>query len=210
MSPTPLDRLFDESDQLAEHLLAAIDFPLFDDAARLRTSDVACSMALEHWHAARVLFRGGLLLSGLVVHRAQFEALVRSVWILYAASDESIAKLSTALTLDSEQAAKNLPQVAEMMQDLSKQAPPQAFDALSRFKTNSWKALNSYVHAGIHPLRRHQEGYPLPLLRDVLRNTNGLGVVSCMQAAVLGGRQPVQRELLTLAAKYPDCMPPPL
>jgi hypothetical protein len=204
------ERLSDQSDQLAVELLAVIDLPLVDGSVRVRVSDVACSMSLEHWHAARVLFRGGLLPSGLVVHRAQFEAVVRSIWIVYAASEESIAKLSDVLTLDSEQAAKNLPQLAEMMDALSKRGPPQAHDALSRFKTNSWKALNSYAHAGIHPLRRHEEGYPLSLLGDVLRGSNGLGLISCMHAAGLSGRQPLQQELLAIAARHPDCMPPPL
>src|SRR5690606_25756124 len=133
------DRLFDESDQLAAEMLEAIDLPLLDDSVRVRVSDTACSMSLQQWHAARAPFRGGLLPSGLVVHRAQFEALVRSIWILYAASDESIAKLSDVLTLDSEQAAKNLPQLTEMMDGLSKRGPPQAHDALLRFKLNSWK-----------------------------------------------------------------------
>lgn len=115
--------LFDETDQLAEELLAVMDLPLLDDSVRVRVSDVACSMSLEHWHAARALFRGGFLPSGLVVHRTQFKAVVRSIWILYAAPDEQIAKLSDELTLDSEQAAKNSPQLADMMLSLSKKAP---------------------------------------------------------------------------------------
>jgi hypothetical protein len=206
----PIDGVFEESENLATELLAALDLPLVDDSTRIRVSDVACSMSLEHWSAVRALLAGGLLPSGLVVHRSQFESLVRSVWLLYAATDDDIAKLSADLTLESEQAAKNTPQVAEMMQALSRKAPPQAYDALLRFKDNSWNALNSYVHAGIHPLRRHEEGYPLPLLTAALRNANGLAVISGMQAVVLAGRQPLQRQLLELAAQHPTCMPPPL
>ena len=63
----------EESDQLADELLAIIDLPLVDDSVRVRVSDVACSMSLEHWHTSRVLFRSGFLPSGLLVHRAQFE-----------------------------------------------------------------------------------------------------------------------------------------
>ncbi len=206
----PSDDIYDESDQLADELLGVVDLPLLDDSPRMTVSDVACSLSLEHWHAGRALLRAALLPPALVVHRAQFEALARSVWLAYAASDEHISKLTVTLNLESEQAAKNLPQVADMMHDLSTKAPTQAYVALSRFKDNSWKALNSYAHAGIHPLRRHQEGYPPPLLQDVLRNTNGLAVISCMQAVVLSGRQPLQRALLDLAAKHQNCMPPPL
>lgn len=202
--------IFDDSDALADELLAIIDLPLLDDSPKVRTSDLACSLALEHWHSARTLLRAGLLPSALVVHRAQFEALVRSIWLAYAASDDHISKLTSTLSLESEQAAKNVPQVAEMMQDLAKKAPQQAYEALSRFKENSWKALNSYAHAGIHPIRRHVEGYPLKLIHDVLRNANGLAVMTCMQAVVLSGQQPLQRTLLELAGKRSTCMPPPL
>ena len=202
--------LFDESDALGVELLALVDVPPSDDSPRVRTSDIACSLSLEHWDSARALLRAGLLPSAIVVHRAQFEALARSVWLLYAASDDHLAKLAAALTPESEQAAKNMPQLAEMMQDLAKKAPPQAHDALSRFKENSWKALNSYAHAGIHPIRRHGDGYPVEFVHDVLRNANGLAVVSCMQAAVLAGEQPLQRTVLDLASKRPACMPPPL
>lgn len=93
------------------------------------------------------------------------------------------------------------------MYAVGKSAPPQAFDALNRFKSNSWKALNSYAHAGIHPLRRHAEGYPLQLFEGVVRNANGLGVMAAMQSVVLSGAQPLQREILTLASQYPSCMP---
>lgn len=202
--------IFDGSDALAGELLAVIDLPLLDSSSKIQTSDVACSLALEHWHSARALLRAGLLPSALVVHRAQFEALVRSIWIAYAASGDHISKLTSTLSLESEQAAKNMPQVAEMMQDLAKKGPPQAYEALSRFKDNSWKALNSYAHAGIHPIRRHDEGYPLKLLHDVLRNANGLAVMICMQAVVLSGQQPLQRIVLELASKRSACMPPPL
>lgn len=202
--------IFDTSEELASKLLSVVDLPLFDDSNRLVVSDVACSMCFEHWKATLHLLRDGLLPSAVVVHRAQFEALLRSVWALYGASPEHLNKLSAVLNDESEQGAKNLPQVAEMMVAVEKKGPPQAFDALSRFKSNSWKALNSYAHAGIHPLRRHAEGYPIQLFEGIAKNANGLGVVAAMQSAVLSGVQPLQREILSIASQYSDCMPPPL
>lgn len=202
--------IFDESNALAEELLAVIDVPLIDNSPRIRASDIACSLALEHWHSARILLKTGVLPSALVVHRAQFEALVRSIWIAYAASDDQVHKLTATLSQESEQAAKNMAQTDEMMKVLSKQSPPQAYEALSRFKDNSWKALNSYAHAGIHPMRRHEEGYPIMLIHDVLRNANGLAVMSCMQAVAISGQQPLQKTLLELAGKHAVCIPPPL
>ncbi len=202
--------IFDESDAMAQELMAIIDAPLFDDSTRLRISDVACSLSLEHWASARALLRSGLLPSAIVVHRAQFEALARSIWLLYAASDDHLSKLTVTLSLESEQAAKNMPQTADMLQDLAKKAPAPAYDSLSRFKENSWKALNSYAHAGIHPIRRHADGYPVELLMNILRNANGLAVVGCMHAVILSGQQPLQRSILAVASKNSTCMPPPL
>jgi hypothetical protein len=200
--------VFDESDQLADELLCQIDLPLLNDSERVRTSDVACSLSIEHWYSTRALLRAGVLSSALVVHRAQFEALVRSLWLAYAASDEQVAKLARELTVDNDQAAKGVPLVKDMMTALEKTAPSQAYEALARFKAQSWAAMNSYAHAGLHPLRRHAEGYPSTLIEDVLRNANGLAVMSCMQAVVLSGQQPRQRDLIAQAAKHPRCMPP--
>ncbi len=199
--------IFDESEILAEELMEAIDRPLFDDSDRIVVSDVACSLSLEHWHATRVLLSSALLPSALVVHRAQFEAITRSIWLTYAASDLDVSKLTADLTLESEQAAKNMPQLLQMMETLKQKAPATAYDALSRFKENSWKALNSYTHAGIHSIQRHRNGYPLQLIHDVLRNANGLAVFSCMQAVVLSGEQPLQRLILDIAGKHLMCMP---
>ncbi len=205
-----LNRAFEESEALAEELLSLIDVPLLNDSQRIDVADVACSLALEHWHSVRLLLQAGLLPSALVTHRAQFEAIVRSIWLTYCATDTDISKLAARLDLESEQAAKNISQTQNMMNAIEKSAPAQAYAALARFKDNSWKALNSYAHAGIHPIRRHAEGYPVALAHSVLCNANGLAVFCGMQAVVLSGLQPLQREVLDLAAKHPLCIPPPL
>ena len=209
-SPMDLEQLLDESDALAGELLSLADMPPCNDSQRVEVASIACSLAFEHWHAIRLMLRGGLLPSALVVHRSQFEALLRSVWLTYAASDSDVARLSTGLDLETEQAAKNVAQAQAMMEALAKSGPKEAHAGLSRFKDHSWKALNSYAHAGIHPLRRHADGYPVDLVCGVLRNANGLGCMSGMQAVVLGGAQPLQREVLGLAARHLSCMPPPL
>lgn len=205
-----LDFALEESDALAEELLALVDLPLCTETAKVAIADTACSLSFEHWHSVRFLLAGGLLPSALVVHRSQFEAILRSIWLTYAASDADVSRLASDLSLESEQAAKNISQAQDMMDALAKSGPSEAHAALARFKDNSWKALNSYAHAGIHPLRRHADGYPTGLMHSVLCNANGLAILSGMQAAVLSGAQPLQREVLALASRHPACMPPPL
>jgi hypothetical protein len=205
-----ISRALEESDAIAEELLSLVDLPLCNDSARVAIAGVACSLAFEHWHSVRLLLQGGLLPSALVVHRAQFEAILRSVWLTYAASDTDVSKLTANLDLDSEQAAKNISPTQHMMDALAKSGPKEAHVALARFKDNSWKALNSYAHAGIHPLRRHVDGYPVALVHGVLCNANGIAILCGMQAALLSGAQPLQREVLNLGARHPSCMPSPL
>jgi hypothetical protein len=205
-----LDCAFDQSDSLGEELLCLVDLPLCDNSLRVTVAGVACSLAFEHWHAVRLLLRAALLPAALVVHRSQFEAILRSVWVTYAASDDHIVRFAANLDLASEQAAKNLPQAQDMIAALAASGPKEAHAALARFKDHSWKALNSYVHAGLHPLKRHSEGYPVQLAHSVLRNANGLAVLTAMQAAILSGAQPLQRGILDLAARHPECMPQPL
>lgn len=200
--------IFEESDHISEELYKIISHPLFNDSDRIKTSDVACSLSLEHWHSARSTLELGYLPSALVIHRAQFEAIVRSIWLLHCASDTQLAKLNVELTLTSEQEAKNMAQTSQMMEALEKSGPIEAYKTLSRFKDNSWKALNSYAHAGIHPIKRHSEGYPVKLIHDVLKNTNGLAIMSCMQAVILSGRPELQREVLRVSEKRAYCMPP--
>lgn len=209
--PEHLTRVFAESDQLAAELEPVIvDLSPVNDSERVAMATLACSLALEHWGAARALLQEGVLPSALVVHRAQYEALTRSIWLTYGASDENVAKFAAGLTLDTEQAAKNTPLVHEMLQQLELKAPRPAYDGLARFREHNWRALNSYAHAGIHPLQRHRDGYPVELLRSVLCNANGLGVFSCMQAVILGGEQALQQRVLAVAAGHPNCLPPPL
>lgn len=205
-----IDRVLEESNDFAEQLLELIELPLIDISQRMAAAYVACSLALEHWHSVRLQLAAELLPSAVVVHRAQFEALVRSIWLAHCASESEVGKLTDTLDLESEQVAKSIASTQRMMEDIAKSAPAPAHAALARFKDNSWKVLNSYAHAGIHPLRRHVEGYPVALALNVLRNSNGLAGLSGMQAVVLCGRQPLQKQVRDLASKYPSCMPPPL
>lgn len=197
-----------QSHDLAAALTECVAYQTYDDSDRIKLSDVLASLAFEHSHSARMLLDAGFLPSALVVHRSQFEAVLRSLWALYGASDELVAKLCTELTLETEVASKNIPMAAKMMEDLAIKAPPNAYKPLHEFKTHSWGALNSYVHAGIHPIRRHAEGYPLELLVNVMKNVNGLMVVTAMQAAILTGVPNLQRKVLEVANRFPHVLSP--
>lgn len=200
--------LFEESDRLSAELRPHLLLPLTAYSNRVRQSHVACSLSFEHAFAFRELLKHGMAVSGQVIFRAQYEALVRAVWTLYAANEDQISRIGAALDLEAEQAAKNLPLVQEMMTVLEKKAPPQPVEALQRFKETSWKALNSYVHAGIHPLRRHELGFPFQLVEQCVQNSNGLCAVASMLAAVLAGNQEGVHAVSKLMLQYQHALPP--
>lgn len=200
--------IYEESEALCEALYEIIDEPLLDpDNIRYRLSDISCSLALEHWAAIRTLIREGLLPAAFALHRVQFETLVRSMWLAHVAPVDMIEGLSKTLSLESAKATKDLPMVNQMLKALEPLIHINAFTPLKRFLDNNWTHLNSFVHAGMHPLHRHALGYPLTLLESGLKNSNGLGVITCMHAVILAGRQDLQKIILDTANKHVRVMP---
>lgn len=200
--------LFRRSELLMQNMVEIIDRPLHNDTARVAISANLCHISMEHSCALKALSESRMFASGFVILRAQFEALVRAIWALYSAREDQIQRLTSPLNGESEQAAKNLPSVQEMLAALEQVPSAKVpFDTLTEFKSYSWKALNSFTHAGIHPLKRLVDGYPLALVLQNVRVSNGLAMVAAMQMCVLTGVPSLQRELLPLHARFHDCLP---
>lgn len=149
------------------------------DVPRLRATANASSMSIEHAYAVRVLFANGAPVSACALLRVQYEALVRSAWAMYAANDVQIERLNAPLTIDAETAAKNLRGAQDMLSDLQTRSLEVSglvplVAPLVQIRDQSWRAMNSYVHGGIHPLQRAGEGFPVELAANVVRNSNGM------------------------------------
>lgn len=199
------------SDELHEALLHLLDGGEFDSSPRGQAAFGMCSVALEHGLSLRSLIAMGLATSATGLMRLQFEALTRAMWLLFAASDHAIEKLTAPLTTESEQAAKNVPSATEMIEQIGKRvglnAPAAAHQMLVHFKDVSWHALNSYVHGGIHPLRRHTEGFPTHLVIQILQNSNALLTMTAMTLATLTGDEAITRPLSKIQPAFADCLP---
>ena len=131
------------------------------------------------------------------------------MWLTYSASDNQVARLDKDLSIESEQGAKNIPSTNQMMAELEKDAPGNSFRPLKEFKENSWRALNSYAHSGIHPIKRKEEGrWPLSFLEIIFKQSNGLAVIAGFHAVALRHEQPLQREILKLIQEFGDCFTP--
>ncbi|EPM56007.1 hypothetical protein A262_17769, partial [Pseudomonas syringae pv. actinidiae ICMP 19073] len=82
----------------------------------------------------------------------------------YAATDLQVQTLASPLTVGAETAARKMPIFSTMLEQVIEKAPAQASRMLLNFKEVNWHAMNSFVHSGIHPLRRHAEGYAAGLI----------------------------------------------
>jgi hypothetical protein len=164
-------------------------------------------IAFEHGQAILLLVASGSLTSGFALLRLQFEALLRSAWLLYVASNDQIAKLHTQLTPESQEVAKNLRSVGDMLSDLERSDAPGAGRLLRRFRDRNWGPLNSFVHGGIHPFRRTVDGYPLKMVIDLVKNSNGVSMLTLPILAHLFRDEFVGLHLHVLGERYADCLP---
>lgn len=207
----PLERMLERSNDLDEHLLLLLQDAKFDGSDRGIAALGLCQLAFEHSTALRILLATGLATSATSLMRLQFEAVTRALWVTYAAGDVQVGKLDAPLTMESQQAAKSLPSVTGMIEELGKvsdiPAAAAAHAMLVQFKQECLHALNSFVHGGIHPLRRCTEGFPLPLALDMLRNSNGLLTMTGMTLAVLTGDHAIARPMSQIQSLFADCLP---
>jgi hypothetical protein len=137
----------------------------------------------------------------------QYEALVKAIWALYAASDNSISKLQGKLNADNAKWADKIPLLGELLVELEGKAPAQALGPLKEFKEYSWKPLSSYIHGGIHAVTRHGKGYPIELLAQAVRSSNGLLVMTGMMLVILSGDTKQQGRISKIQRQFSGCCP---
>ncbi|SEH08991.1 DUF6988 family protein [Candidatus Venteria ishoeyi] len=202
-----IDKLLSRSAELESKLLEFLGLAPFDDSERIMTSKVMCSIAFEHAESTKILITTGNLTSATGLVRLQYEALVRAMWLLYAASDIVVSKLSSELTCETANRANNLPMLTEMLKKLQDKAPRQALDMLLEFKEYSWRPLSSFIHGGIHAIHRHSKGYPLPLLEQMLRMSNGVSLMVGMLLVILHGGGEQRGKMSQIQKEFADCLP---
>lgn len=115
--------------------------------------------------------------------------------------------LAADLTTESARRANSLPSLKAMLDAVDGKCPEDAVSMLREFKEYSWKPLSSFVHGGIHALQRKGRGYPVDLLEQAVRHSNGVAamvgmlVVLCPPTPGLTGVIPaIQRD-------FADCCP---
>lgn len=201
------EELLNRSSELAVILADFLTLTPYKDSARITSSRTLCGVSFEHAESVRILIATGNFTSSLGVLRMQYEALVKAVWILYAASESSIGKLQSELNHETAKRADKVPSLSEMLGELDGKAPSQAISPLLEFKEYSWKPLSSYIHGGIHAINRHGKGYPTPLLSQAARSSNGLLIMTGMMLVIMSGDSRHSGRISAIQKRFADCLP---
>lgn len=201
-----MDELIEKSEGLNSELSRVFEYGPIDESNRIIASWVMCLVALEHSTSLRQLVLNGNYTSAICIMRSQFEALTRALWLFYAASNQKVDN-TMALLSERSQNADQKPNNSEMITKLEGKAPEQAVRMLKEFRDIQWKALNSYVHGGIHALQRHGTGYPERLVKDIIRSSNGLLTMTAMMAAILTGNKLIVQDISNIQSRHKDCLP---
>jgi len=201
-----MDVLLEKSEALNSEFSRIFDYGPVDDSNRIVASWIMCSVALEHSVSVRQLALHGNYTSGICICRSQFEALTRAMWLFYAASDQKVENtMAKASTLSN--TAEQKPSNEDMIKAMKDKAPEQAVLMLTEFRDIQWRALNSYVHGGIHALQRHGAGYPEELVKDVIKSSNGLLSMTAMMAAILTGNEVIVNDITKIQRRHEGCLP---
>ena len=164
-------------------------------------------LSLEHASVLRSAFCLAAPHSAAALLRLQFETLVRAAWLLYAASPDQIDKLDAALDNDSQKLAEKLPRLLDMLSAVERLAPRGLSMPLVEFNIGHRQPLNSFVHGGLHALRRRTIGFPIELAIQLITMSNALLHLAYRMLADLGGGIRMT-EVTNIYRQFSECLPP--
>lgn len=165
-------------------------------------------LSFENAVAALLLIRGELHSPALSLYRPQFESLVRGIWLLHAASDSWVEKLSKPVTEDNFRKANQSLMLADMFKELdNSDAPTHLIRELKLYRDATWKALNSYAHSGFLPLALSEFDNPPEVAIDAIRNSNALISINVQLFSILGGPPFDMNPVRNLMEEFRDCIP---
>jgi len=168
------------------------------------TSDVA----IEHGISVCMLVEAGHLTSANALFRTQFEAVVRALWLCFAATDEWLDRYMEAVRANPMKDPNCSPGMDEMLKDIERKAPPPIAPQLIELKQGIWGALNSFVHTGIAPAALRQTGFSFETARDTIRNSNALSSKATMVIATMSDDEQLVQLVIDIQLAHLDCLPP--
>lgn len=203
-----LEAILDRSAELHRALHAALADADLDDSIHTWLTVSTSQIAIEHGISICMLVDTGHLTSAHALFRTQFEAVVRALWLCFAATDEWIDRYMTAVTANPMKDPNCSPGMDEMLKDIAREAPPVIAPQLLELKQGIWGPLNSFVHTGIHPAALQQTGYSLATTLDAVRNANGLSAKAATVIATVVDDEPLASRIRDIQLAHLDCLPP--
>ncbi len=167
-----------------------------------------CSVAIEHGVSICLLVEMENLASAIVLQRAQFEAVVRALWLHDIATDDWLENYFAAVKANPLKDPNGSPKLSAMLSALADSRHAPAARMLNTLKDAAWGPLNSYVHSGIHPIIQHHAGFPPEYAIQVLRNSNGLAGMAATLMAIMTGDDDVAMAVRDTQLAHLDCLPP--
>lgn len=202
---TELKHLLQRSIEMELRLLRLMKISQDVRGDRGASSRIMCGVAFEHAESIRMLIAGGNFTSATGLLRLQFEALVRAMWLLHAATDKITSRLMGEFNRDTAKRADRLPMMTEMINELGGKAPEEDMHLLLQFKEQSWKPLSSYVHGGIHVMHRHSKGYPPFLIHQAIKASNVVSLMVSMTLIRLLDNRKLEGLITRIQHDYADC-----
>ena len=202
-----MEELLTKSSTLLNEINPIISVGPIQSNKRWSGSWIMCDVSLEHAHSLQNLMSIGNCTSAIAMLRLQFDALTRAVWLLWGATDSKVERIMQELTIDTANADNGLPSHVEMIKQIEGNAPAEATRMLKEFRDVTWKASSSYVHGGIHAMKRHGEGYPIPLTRQIIVNSNGLVMLSAVHLATMTGNEHVVGDITRIRDAFRNILP---
>lgn len=204
-----IDQLLNRSHQLEIELISpSIDLDLYDDSQRLLAVASLAMLSVEHSAGVRYLFKTKCIASAFALFRLQYEALVKSLWVFYISKDQDID--SIVGELDESRITKNkkvFPSISKMLEQLLSANTPAHSHVISlvELKDYSWDAMNSFVHSGLHAVRRNITGYPTELIYTIILQSNNLLSISAYIMAITKGSSKATKAIIKASQDYQDC-----
>ena len=175
--------------QWLDRNLDGLEIPATD---RIRLSAGCLDVALEHQKAIVLLVANALAGSAAALLRIEFEAYVRGIWLLYSATESEL------LAFKNDKLKKTF---QKLLDDLETH---DAFTdgVLSKIKSESWGAMNSFTHSGMmQVVRRLNSEEVIPTytdaeMIDALNSANSLGFLAAIAISGMAGNEGLAQRIL--------------
>jgi hypothetical protein len=194
--------------ELYQSLHAILGDTLEVETQRDLLTQGTCSVAIEHGVSVCVLVEMENVVSAIVLQRAQFESVVRALWLHDVASDDWLERYFAAVKANPLKDPNFSPKIPEMLSALADSRHTPAVRMLNTLKETAWGPFNSYVHSGIHPIIQHHAGFPPEYAIQVLRNSNGLSGMAATLMALQTGDADIVMAVRNAQLAHLDCLPP--